>query len=34
MLDVLFFDSASSNASNVTAIFETSITIETRFFSG
>ena len=34
MLDVLFFDSASSNAPNVTTISETFVTIETHSFSG
>ena len=34
MLDVLFFDSASSSDSNVTTVTETSVTVETRSFSG
>ena len=34
MLDVLFFDSASSSAPNVTVIFETSVTVGTHSFLG
>ena len=34
MLDVLFFDCASRNASNVITVTETSITVETRPFFG
>ena len=34
MLDILFFDSASSSTSNVTTVTETSVTVETRSFLG
>ena len=34
MLDILFFDSASSSTSNVTTVTETSVTAETRSFLG